>query len=174
MPAQPTLRTARLLLRPATVGDLGYLHTLWNAPEVRRYLFDDEEVTPQLAEAVLAECLGRAAEGLGLWIALAGAEPVGCVGLNPTTAVAELAPDLAGELEPLAALDPAHWGRGFAVEALAALIAHAFGPLARPRLLAVHDRPNTASERLVLRLGFQPARDLEGPRYPMRAYWLER
>jgi [ribosomal protein S5]-alanine N-acetyltransferase len=52
-------------------------------------------------------------------------------------------------------LGRAHWGKGLAHEALSGLLAQAFGPLALRRIEAQIDPRNTASERLLLRLGFQ-------------------
>ena len=52
------------------------------------------------------------------------------------------------------ALDRAHWGRGYAQEALRLALGHAFGALALHRVEADIDPRNTASTRLVERVGF--------------------
>jgi RimJ/RimL family protein N-acetyltransferase len=51
-------------------------------------------------------------------------------------------------------LGRAHWGRGLMQEALAALLARAFGAMALRRLEAEVDVRNPASARLLQRLGF--------------------
>lgn len=52
------------------------------------------------------------------------------------------------------ALARAYWGRGYAQEALRLALGHAFGALALHRLEADIDPRNTASTRLVERVGF--------------------
>jgi [ribosomal protein S5]-alanine N-acetyltransferase len=172
--ALPELATPRLALRPCCGDDLDDLLALWTDPEVRRFLFDDATVTRDRAAAMLAEWEALGPRGLGAWTVRARAEPplLGCVALLPVSAAASFAPELAGEVEPLAALAPAAWGRGYATEALGALVAHAFGALALPRLAAVADEPNAASRRMLERLGFTSTRTCAGPRHPLRLYAL--
>jgi ribosomal-protein-alanine N-acetyltransferase len=176
MSEQPTLRTARLELRPATVADLPALHTLWSDPQVRKFLFDDQPVSLDLAKAVLDDCLARSAEGLGLWTVYEtnGSALRGCAGLNPTTLAAQYEPALSGLLEPLAAIDPQHWHKGYAHEALGALLDYAFDTLRQSVLAAVNDVPNVASEKMLLRLGFLRLSEVPGPRYRLRTYRLDR
>ncbi|MFM7323104.1 MAG: GNAT family N-acetyltransferase [Armatimonadota bacterium] len=52
-------------------------------------------------------------------------------------------------------LAPSLWGRGFASEAVGLVLSHAFGPLGLRRIEADTDPRNTASIRLLERLGFQ-------------------
>jgi RimJ/RimL family protein N-acetyltransferase len=47
------------------------------------------------------------------------------------------------------------WGRGFATEAAACLVAHALGPLALPRVVAVTYPENQASQRVLDKLDFE-------------------
>ncbi len=170
----PTFDTTRLHLRPATAADLGYLQALWDEPEVRRYLFDDQPVTEAVAAEALGDCLSRTEMGLGLWIVATRPQGivVGCVGLNPTAVVAEYEPALAGLLEPIAALAPLHQGQGYATEALRALVDHAFTTLAVAKLAAVNDAPNQASARMLARLGFVPLSEVPGPRHVLQTYTL--
>jgi len=168
----PTLRTRRLVLRPARSADLEALWRLLAEPEVRRYLCDDLVLAQEQVEVLLAGALAHADAGLGLWMIRAGeAAPIGCVGLQPISdAAAAVAPVLAGEVEPLVALGPACWRQGFATEALAAVLAHAFHVLRLPRVVALVDLPNAASHRLLERLGFRPLGEVAGPCNRLRAY----
>ena len=160
------LTTERLRLVPAGHADLDALWRLWTEPEVRRYLWDDVEIPRERAAEVLDGLLAAGAEtGRGLWTIRADGETVGCCGLVVTTSPEE--PD------PLCALLPAHQGRGYAAEALRALIAHAFADLGVRRLAATVDVPNQASHRLVHRLGFTRVGEEMGPRWPMLVYALE-
>ena len=173
----PELRTARLALAPAADADLDALWALWTDPDVRRFLFDDVAVTRELAAATLADTRAAADRGLGLWVVRArdgGPAPVGCAGLLPVTTAAEFEPRLAGLVEPLVALHPSCWGRGYAAEALAALVRHAFDTLGLDRLAAVADVPNAASDRMLRRAGFRALGECDGPRHRLRTYLSER
>jgi RimJ/RimL family protein N-acetyltransferase len=52
-------------------------------------------------------------------------------------------------------LDPAWWGKGIATEAGAAAIAWAFGELEFARVVSITTEANTASRRVMARLGFR-------------------
>jgi RimJ/RimL family protein N-acetyltransferase len=137
-------------------------------------LFDDRYVSLELARSVLETCLEGREAGSGLWIvqSLDGSARLGCAGLNPTAAVAAAEPRLAGLLEPVVALHPSRWNQGYAGEALASLLTHAFDTLERERIAGAADVPNTASIRMLERLGFAPLSEVQGPRYLMRTYLL--
>jgi ribosomal-protein-alanine N-acetyltransferase len=168
MPPEQT--APRLLLKPATAADLDDLWRLLIAPEVRRYLCDDTELTLEQVAGLLDESIARASVGLGLWmIRSPKGEVIGCVGLQPVSAAA---PHLAGEVEPLVALAPAYWGQGFAVEALSAVLTYAHRTLGLQRIVALVDEPNAASHRLMVRVGFVVTGISPGPRYPLTSYRL--
>jgi len=171
----PTLSTDRLRLRPALAADGNTLWRLWTEPEVRRYLLDDVVVSQERAAELLEEWRGLEGDGLGLWV-IASSDTdwlVGCAGLFPVTTAAEFEPRLRGEVEPLVAVRPELWRRGFASEALRALLAHAFELLDLRRLVASVDEPNHASHALVQRLGFRRFSRTLGPRFPLVHYVLE-
>src|SRR4030095_609214 len=83
-------------------------------------------------------------------------------------------PRLLGAIEPLASFLPEVWGRGYATEALAAVVRYAFEQLSLSQLAAVNDVPNEASNRLLKRLGFEVTGECDGPRYRLRTYVLTR
>lgn len=170
----PRFLTDRLQLHPAEASDLDALWAIWRDPEVRRYLFDDRDVTRELASEALGDCLGMRDAGLGLWIVAVHGDdtPVGCVGLLKVMKMAEYDPTLAGKVEVLAALAPSIWGRGYAHEALGRLIVYAFDTLGLSELAGACDVPNLASDRMLTRLGFAPHVECEGPRYRLRTYRL--
>lgn len=58
------------------------------------------------------------------------------------------------------------------LEALRAVLGHAFATLRLPELVATVDVPNQASHRLVERLGLRRSGERRGPRYPMLLYTL--
>jgi [ribosomal protein S5]-alanine N-acetyltransferase len=50
----PTLETGRLVLRPLAETDVDELYRISNEPLVRRYLWDDEPVSKDTIETVIA------------------------------------------------------------------------------------------------------------------------
>jgi len=173
---QPVFATTRLWLRPAGLRDLDGLQSLWNDPAVRRYLFDDRPVSRELAREVLMGQLANGVRGLGLWMIEARADRtvLGCAGLYPVTFAARHEPAIGGLLEPLAALSPAHWGAGFAREALGVLLDYGFGELGEDTIAGVTDEPNVESRRMLQALGFERLSRTAGEHYPQLNYVLSR
>lgn len=171
---QPTIETLRLVLTPAVPGDASRLHALLAAPEVRRFLCDDRVLGADEVSGLLAEALALAKDGLGFWMLVTKAGAfIGLAGLLPVFAGAvETFPEFAGDIEPTIALAPEAWGRGYALEALAVIMAHARA-LGRPRLAALVDAPNMRSHRMVERAGFVRIGTTPGPMHTLVAYVAE-
>ncbi|MFB4279074.1 MULTISPECIES: GNAT family N-acetyltransferase [unclassified Nonomuraea] len=154
------ISTKRLELRPAGVRDLGVLVRHWNDPQVRRYLFDDREVAPQLAGTLLRDSeAGFARHGYGLWQVFRDGVLIGVCGLRRH-----------GEdrVELLYSLDPAHWGAGLAAEAAEAVLA-AGRRAGLAEIVIETDAGNTASQRLAERLGAVLGEEADG----LRRYTLK-
>jgi len=160
--------STRLRFRRATADDVVALHAHWNAPLVRRYLWDDEAVALETVQAVVAasdDDFARA--GFGLWVlsdrdgALAG-----MCGLRPV--------EDTGEVEILYSVEPALWGTGLATEAASAVLAHAFDVLGLERVLGGIDEPNVASGRVLEKLGMRPTPSPDGAPPGVRYLVLER
>ncbi len=146
------IRTARLLLRPATAGDAGFLTRLMNEPTYLHFIGDRGVRTPQGAVDYLASALiYRYEDGLGLNVveALDGAQSVGICGLvqRPDLAFADLG----------YALLPQHAGRGYAAEAARASLDHAFTDLGLASVLAITRPDNLRSRRVLEAIGMEPA-----------------
>ena len=172
----PALFTARLRLSPATTDDVDALWALWRDPDVRRYLFDEVPVTRERTTEVLHSVLAGVNEGLGLWMVTSGeaSGAVGCVALRRIDAAMGYDPSLTGAVEPVVALAPAVWRRGYGREAVARVLAYGFDALGLPAMAAVTDVPNTASDRLLRHLGFVATGEFDGPRYRARMHALAR
>ena len=171
----PTLRTARLILRPATAADVDVLWSLWTDVDVRRFLWDDVEIGREQAASVLSEWDAQAEAGLGGWVIhSADGEFIGCAALAAVGLVAQFESQLTGGIEALIALAPRAWHRGYGTEALDAVIDYAFAALGPEALVAAVDVPNEASHRLMLRVGFEVIGESDGPRYRLRSYRLTR
>jgi RimJ/RimL family protein N-acetyltransferase len=138
-----TLRTERLVLRRARAEDLDALHAILSDPQAMRYWstpphVDIEETRAWLAATIAA---GAAAQSDEFFITLEGRliGKAGCWRI----------PDI-GYI-----LHPDHWGKGYAAEALRAVIDHLFAQRRLPRLTADVDPRNARSVRLLRRLGFR-------------------
>ena len=141
------LRTERLVLRPVTADDHAALLAHWDAPDVRRFLFDGAMLSAaEITEAIEDSTRDFGRAGYGLWLVYEKDSTglIGTAGLRPL--------DHLG-LEIFYSLAPGSWGKGYATEAARAVLDHALGPLGLPEVLAEVDESNTASIAVIERLG---------------------
>ena len=153
------LLTPRLTLSPLRATDTEALHELWTAPGVRRFLWDDEVIPPeQTADVVRRSEVLFSERGFGLW----GAR------LQDSRAGYERA-KLAGfagywyfrdppELELLYGVAEPLWGRGLATELAGAMLDYGWTSLGFDDVQASTDGANTASVRVLEKLGFTMTR----------------
>jgi RimJ/RimL family protein N-acetyltransferase len=149
----PVLRTSRCELRPATPADAAELHALWITPGVRRYLWDDQIITPSAAIEAMATSAGLFhRHRFGLWaVRITGSTAIqGFAGIWPFRDPPEFEL-LFGMAEPL-------WGQGYAAEAARAVLDYCAAALEMPRIRASTDAGNTASIRVLDKLGFTEVR----------------
>jgi len=159
--------TARLAFRLWTEADLPLARAVFGDPQVTALVggpFDDAAVAARLA----TELANQRDHAIAYWpILLRGGPEIGCCGLKPR--------DRARRVYELGFyLCPPSWGQGFAVEAGASVIAHAFGALGATALFAGHHPENRSSRRTLERLGFRythhelyPPTGLEHPGYEL-------
>ena len=153
------LRTARLQIRPMTASDVDTMWQWRRLPDVNRWLglapdtieaFRERYLDPErLAAMHILELLpddGTAPVPIGdIMIKLGDAWA--------QLEVADAAKDVEAELGWV--LDPAHTGRGYATEAIRAVIDVCFGPLGLRRVHAGCFADNEPSWRLMERLGMR-------------------
>jgi RimJ/RimL family protein N-acetyltransferase len=159
---QPHLSTGRLALRPLSPTDAHHLFELDSDPEVMRYLSGGPGTPLELIEEdILPRFLGypeRAAWG-GVWAAIdvASGEFAGWFSLRPPDDLS-LGPELGYRLKR------ALWGQGLATEGSLALLEFAFGHADIERVSASTYEFNTASRRVLEKLGMRHVRSyrLEG------------
>lgn len=145
------VRTQRLVLRPATVGDADAVLAVRAQPEVHRWLTVahrdaaafHEEWPGRLAATLVMEHEGRLVGDLMVRIEDAWAQ----------AEVVEHARGVQAELGWV--LDPAYAGRGLATEAVAALLPLCFERLGLRRVTALCFADNEPSWRLMERLGMR-------------------
>jgi RimJ/RimL family protein N-acetyltransferase len=146
----PTLRTARLLLRPFTDADLNAIFALQSSPVVLRYWDAPPWKERAQAERFIAVCRQIEQEGSGARLAIVRAADGGFIGW---CALAKWNPDYRSARLGYC-LGDAAWGQGFATEAAHALLQWAFDTLDLNRVQAETDTRNRASSRVLEKLGF--------------------
>jgi RimJ/RimL family protein N-acetyltransferase len=156
--------TARLRFRTWRDDDVELASALFGDPRVTALVggpFDDAAVRARLE----IEIANHRAHRIQYWpIALHDGESVGCCGLKPRAARWH---------ELGFYVLPAHWRRGYAIEAARAVIAHAW-TLDLDALFAGHHPDNDGSRRVLAALGFRythhelyPPTGLEHPCYAL-------
>ncbi len=143
------LETTRLRLRPFVADDLNELHRFWTDPDVRRYLWDDLTISRDQAEAEIVKSIESFnSRGFGFWSLFFkenNADLIGFCGLRVFGA-----PD---EIEILYGIHPSHWRKGLATEAAEAILNFGFQVCRLPKIYAGADSPNSASFRVMEKLG---------------------
>lgn len=149
--AQWPLATERLRLRPHNADDAEWLHELYSRPDVARYLLDEPwtaEVThDKLTERLAKTDIDGETGALALVIEHDGV-PIGDVALWLTDHEHRQ-----GEIGWV--LDPSHGGKGFASEAVRAVLALGFDHYRLHRITAQMDARNSASAALARRVGLR-------------------
>lgn len=178
----PVLTTERLVLRPLAVSDAPALYTVFSDPTVVRYWSAEPWTDISFAEAAIARALEAYRDEAELRFAIelaASGELIGTVALHHFF-------NQNKRCELGYALASAHWGRGYACEALEAALEHGFREVGLNRVEADIDPRNEASGRVLEKLGFRkegymPQRWLVHGEYAdtvnyglLRAYWNER
>lgn len=144
----PEIETARLRLRMFTPSDLDDLMLIFGDPDVMRYLGIEagKTVPREEVEVTLKKMIEFwAKNGFGRW-AIINKEDGRLIGLCGLRL-------LDGAPELVYAIAKAYWGRGLATEAARASLRYAFEHLQLERLVAVTRHGNTASIRVMKKIG---------------------
>jgi len=146
------INSRRLSLRPIAQEDVPEIVALHRDPRVIGLLVDGIPNTRSIAGLLLRWNEAMAAKGFGTFSVRRHGDPalIGLFSLTPFREDEALL-ELGGRLAPSA------WRGGLAVEAGAALINHAFGPLARDALVSAFHADNRSVPAALARLGFVPA-----------------
>lgn len=155
-----TITTDRLLLRPIASSDVEALHQFWTDPAVRRYLWDNEVISRETIEQIVADSVGCFREvGAGLFaieLKEVPGELVGFCGLRRMVA--------SEQMELLYGILPRYWGEGMVSEAARTVLRHGFETCGLERIMGATDTPNQRSVRVMQRLGmvFEERRQHKG------------
>ena len=148
---QTTLSTERLTLRWLTPDDAPEQFALFSDPAVTRYWSTPAWTDIAQARAFIEQALADCASGIGVRFAItlrATGDNIGSIKLYDFF-------DQNRRCDIGYALLPAHWGKGYLGEAMAATLAYAFGELNMNRIEADIDPRNDASAKTLERMGFQ-------------------
>ncbi len=140
----PVLETGRLTLRAPQLQDAKTIARLVNDRRIAEntvriphpYTVDD-------AEEFIAACNAR--DGEATFVVVLGEQPIGICAVEPRATDAEIG----------YWLGVPYWGKGYATEAVRAVIDHAFGALGHAALQAGARVSNPASRRVLEKCGFQ-------------------
>jgi RimJ/RimL family protein N-acetyltransferase len=141
--------SVRLNLRELNLKDAFWFYELNRDPEVMQFTGDKAFNSINETEAFLniyTKCYAR--DGMGRWaISLKfNNEIIGWCGLK-------LHPN--GEVDLGFRLFRKHWNKGYASEAAKACIAYGFETIGLKRIIANHQDGNSASKRIIEKLGFK-------------------
>jgi ribosomal-protein-alanine N-acetyltransferase len=148
-PAPPPPDTARLRLRRPTLEDLDGLAALYAKPGPMRFLNAGKPRPYEESRELLGRIMGHwERHGFGYLVVypVEGGPLIGRCGLKYMLEE----PDTV-ELAYL--FDDTHWGRGLATEVSHALLRWGFETLELPRIVAVADPDNLASQRVMQKVG---------------------
>jgi RimJ/RimL family protein N-acetyltransferase len=144
------IQSTRLVLREMAAADWQAIHAYNRAPEFYRFL----PIAPPTGEATrgfVALCLARASEHPRRHFDIVLQER----GFGGVVGTLRLSLRGRGSGDVGYAIRPQSWNRGFATEALGALLAAARSPLGLREIWATVDPDNAASCRVMEKLGFR-------------------
>lgn len=153
------LRTKRTVLRRWTDADRSAFHALNSDPHVMATI--GPVMTVQQSDGFL-DLINRHFNdhGYGLWCVDVEGEPIGFTGL--------LHPAWRDGLEIGWRIKSEYWGNGYAPEAAAVVLRHAFGPLGFDEIISFTAQTNHKSIRVMEKIGlrYDPDSDFDHPSVP--------
>jgi RimJ/RimL family protein N-acetyltransferase len=164
------LQSPRLGFRQWSRADLPFAVALWGDLEVTRFIggpFSSEKIQERL-NTEIDLCFRHNVQYWPIFL-LETQEHAGCAGLRPyrpENAIFELGVHLR----------PTYWGRGLAEEAARTVIKFSFETAGAKALFAGHHPANSASQQLILKLGFRRTHEESYPPTGLNhpSYLLER
>ncbi|MCO6004002.1 GNAT family N-acetyltransferase [Actinoallomurus purpureus] len=145
--------TERLHLRPYTPDDLDALHEIQSRPEVTQYLYwearDRDEVREALEKKIHSSVLADEGGSLQLAVVL----PESSTLIGDALLIWTSREHRQGEIGYV--FHPGHGGRGYATEASEAMLRLGFEGLGLHRVVGRLDGRNTASARVLERIGMR-------------------
>ncbi|MFW5661124.1 MAG: GNAT family N-acetyltransferase [Oceanicaulis sp.] len=155
----PELRTDRLILRETRLQDFEPCAALWGDERVVRHI-GGRVSSPSESWARMLRFPGLwALLGYGYWTLVDRETGRFCGQAGLADFKRELSVDITGVPEAGWVLSPAVHGRGYATEAMTAILGWADGALDDPETCCIIDPENTASLNVARKLGYAHAED---------------
>ena len=152
------LSTSRLFLRPVSLSDAPALFAARGDPVVMRYWDWPQMESIGDVEKIIRAHADELANGRTRWWAVAESPNGPAIGECDLSEI-----DRHHRRAEVGFLfSRAYWGRGYAAEAMSAVVEHAFETLILERLWARCHAGNTSSARLLEQLGFEHEGSLRG------------
>ena len=147
------METERLRLRPFNRGDVDAVYSYRSRPEVAQYLFDDAMNHEECAEAVRARAgqIAFAGEGDKILLAVERKDDTRLIG--EVSLIWRSVADQQAEIGYI--FHPDVHGHGYATESALTLLGFGFEQVGLHRIYARCDARNTASARVMERLGMR-------------------
>lgn len=166
----PVLETERLVLRGHAPADLVDCAAMWADPLVVRHIGGVTQARDRVWTKLLAYIGHWHSLGFGFWVVheRATGRFVGEAGLADFQRVIE--PPFGGAPEAGWALASWAHGRGYATEAMRAVLAWSDAELRAPRTVCMIDHGHTASVRVAEKLGFRRWTDTTFQGTPIRLF----
>jgi [ribosomal protein S5]-alanine N-acetyltransferase len=162
------LETERLVLRQLTLDDAEFVFALTNEPSFLEFIGDKGISTLENARAYITNgpLDSYRRYGYGLWLVQLKVDgvPIGTCGILRKEWLAD--PDIGY------AFLPSYWGRGYALEAAAAVLFHARATWSLDRIAAVVTPHNAPSIRLLEKLGMRFERTVVNPNAEVLALFI--
>ncbi|MEQ8904616.1 GNAT family N-acetyltransferase [Ekhidna sp.] len=150
------IKTERLYIREATLGDASFFFELMNSPGWIKYIGDRGIKSLDDAKTYIESLnKGYTKNGFGLYLISDTSNSIGVCGLLKRDYLDY--PDLGF------ALLPKYTGLGYIQEASAAVLKKAFKKLLLPKVLAITSKENFASQSTLEKLGFEKMKLIKNP-----------
>jgi RimJ/RimL family protein N-acetyltransferase len=147
---EPVLETERLIVRKLTTDDAPFILELVNEPSWIQFIGDRGVRTLDAARAYISNGPIAMYErfGFGLYLVMLKGDkvPLGMCGLIKRDALPDV--DIGF------AFLPRYWGKGYAIEAAAAVLAYGRRALGLGRIVAITSPDNQSSIKLLEKIGF--------------------
>ncbi len=173
----PTIETARLILRLPTYDDTDAFDEMDADPEVMRYIGTGRTLTRTKDEtAELIERIQTRWDERGFGLLAVGSRESGEVLGWVTLAEPTFLPELMPAVEIGWRFRRQYWGLGYATEAARPLLHHGFTVAGLDRILSIRQLENTASGRIMEKLGLRHTHDTVVPSHggAVAVYALDR
>jgi len=145
--------TERLVLRAYTAADFDPLYAMRSNAEVARYLYWEPQTEAEVRETLARKMASTSLQGEGDVLALAAEERTSGALVADVILAWASSEHATGEVGYIT--HPAHGGQGYATEATRPLLGVAFDGLGLHRVIGRLEARNTASARVLEKLGMR-------------------